>query len=62
MAAGDTNLTMIGNLVSDPELRFTPSEAARAASSSSNRGNTFYIENTFQRVMARDAARAATRV
>ena len=30
MAAGDTNLTMIGNLVSDPELRFTPSGAAVA--------------------------------
>jgi single-strand DNA-binding protein len=28
MAAGDTNLTMIGNLVNDPELRFTPSGAA----------------------------------
>ena len=30
MAAGDTNLTMIGNLVSDPELRFTPRGAAVA--------------------------------
>jgi single-strand DNA-binding protein len=30
MAAGDTNITMIGNLVSDPELRFTPSGAAVA--------------------------------
>ena len=30
MAAGDTNLTMIGNLVSDSELRFTPSGAAVA--------------------------------
>jgi len=30
MAAADTNLTMIGNLVSDPELRFTPSGAAVA--------------------------------
>src|SRR3954468_21232591 len=25
MAAGDTNITLIGNLVDDPELRFTPS-------------------------------------
>ena len=33
MAAGDTNLTMIGNLVSDPELRFTPSGAADHGSS-----------------------------
>jgi single-stranded DNA-binding protein len=28
MAAGDTTITMIGNLTSDPELRFTPSGAA----------------------------------
>ena len=30
MAAGDTTLTMIGNIVEDPELRFTPSGAAVA--------------------------------
>ena len=30
MAAGDTTITMIGNLVYDPELRFTPSGAAVA--------------------------------
>ena len=30
MAAGDTNITLIGNLVDDPELRFTPSGAAVA--------------------------------
>ena len=30
MAAGDTVLTLIGNLVEDPELRFTPSGAAVA--------------------------------
>ena len=30
MAAGDTNITMIGNLVNDPELRFTPNGAAVA--------------------------------
>jgi len=30
MAAGDTNITMIVNLVNDPELRFTPSGAAVA--------------------------------
>jgi len=30
MAAGDTKITMIGNLVDDPELRFTPSGAAVA--------------------------------
>ena len=30
MAAGDTTITMIGNLVDDPELRFTPSGAVVA--------------------------------
>jgi single-strand DNA-binding protein len=30
MAAGDTQITLIGNLVEDPELRFTPSGAAVA--------------------------------
>src|SRR6266513_678900 len=30
MAAGDTAITLIGNLVDDPELRFTPSGAAVA--------------------------------
>ena len=30
MAAGDTTINMIGNLVNDPELRFTPSGAAVA--------------------------------
>ncbi|MEI6040740.1 MAG: single-stranded DNA-binding protein [Actinomycetes bacterium] len=30
MAAGDTTVTMVGNLVNDPELRFTPSGAAVA--------------------------------
>ncbi len=31
MAAGDTNITVIGNMVADPELRFTPSGAAVAS-------------------------------
>jgi single-strand DNA-binding protein len=30
MAAGDTNITMIGKLTNDPELRFTPNGAAVA--------------------------------
>ena len=30
MAAGDTVITIIGNLVDDPELRFTPNGAAVA--------------------------------
>jgi single-strand DNA-binding protein len=31
MAAGDTNITIIGNLVGDPELRYTPTGQAVAA-------------------------------
>lgn len=31
MAAGDINVTVIGNLTNDPELRFTPSGAAVAS-------------------------------
>lgn len=30
MAIGDTPITVVGNLVADPELRFTPSQAAVA--------------------------------
>ena len=30
MAQGDTNITLVGNLVEDPELRFTPNGAAVA--------------------------------
>ncbi len=30
MAAGDTTITVVGNLTADPELRFTPSGAAVA--------------------------------
>lgn len=31
MAAGDINITVVGNLTNDPELRFTPSGAAVAS-------------------------------
>jgi len=31
MAAGDTTITIIGNITNDPELRFTPSGAAVAS-------------------------------
>lgn len=31
MAAGDVNVTIVGNLTNDPELRFTPSGAAVAS-------------------------------
>ncbi|MEI2716431.1 MAG: single-stranded DNA-binding protein [Candidatus Nanopelagicales bacterium] len=31
MAAGDTTITVVGNMVADPELRFTPSGAAVAS-------------------------------
>ena len=32
MAQGDTNITVVGNIVADPELRFTPAGAAVAVS------------------------------
>src|SRR5579884_1902743 len=42
--AGDTQITLVGNLVDDPELRFTPSGAAvakfRVASTPRFRDNT----------------------
>jgi single-strand DNA-binding protein len=31
MAAGDTTITLVGNLVADPELKYTPSGAAVAS-------------------------------
>ncbi|NDA12033.1 MAG: single-stranded DNA-binding protein, partial [Actinobacteria bacterium] len=31
MALGDINITVVGNLTNDPELRFTPSGAAVAS-------------------------------
>ena len=34
MAAGDINVTVVGNLTNDPELRFTPSGAAVASAPS----------------------------
>ena len=30
MAQGDTNITVVGNIVADPELRFTPEFTAIA--------------------------------
>jgi single-strand DNA-binding protein len=44
MAAGDTQITIVGNLVSDPELRYTPTGTAvanfRVASTPKLRDNT----------------------
>ena len=34
MAQGDTNITVVGNIVADPELRFTPAGAAVATAAS----------------------------
>src|SRR5215472_8620958 len=38
MAAGDTQITIVGNLVADPELRYTPT--GQAASTPRLRDNT----------------------
>ena len=44
MAAGDTQITIVGNLVGDPELRYTPTGQAvatfRVASTPRFRDNT----------------------
>ena len=44
MAAGDINVTVIGNLTNDPELRFTPSGAAVASFTVAT--NSRYLDKT----------------
>ena len=74
MAAGDTNITMIGNLVDDPELRFTPSGAAvakfRVASTpryldrNTNEwkdGDSFFLQCQIWRQAAENVAESLTR-
>ena len=49
--AGETNITIIGNLVDDPELRFTPSGAAVA--SFRRRVDAAHLRSSDQRVEGR---------
>ncbi|MDA8435699.1 MAG: single-stranded DNA-binding protein [Actinomycetales bacterium] len=44
MAQGDINLTIVGNLTNDPELRFTPSGAAVASFTVAS--NSRYLDKT----------------
>jgi single-strand DNA-binding protein len=44
MAAGDINVTIVGNLTSDPELRFTPS--GQAVASFTVASNSRYLDKT----------------
>jgi len=74
MATGDTNITMIGNLVDDPELRFTPSGHAVAnftvASTPRNfdaktqewkDGDTLYLRCSLWRQPAENVAESLTK-
>ena len=74
MAAGDTNITMIGNLVDDPELRFTPSGHAvanftvastpRNFDSKTNEwkdGDTLYLRCSLWRQPAENVAESLTK-
>jgi single-strand DNA-binding protein len=74
MAAGDTTITMIGNLTNDPELRFTPSGAAVAkftvastpryldkASNEWKDGDTLFLNCQIWRQAAENVAESLTR-
>ncbi len=74
MAAGDTTITLIGNLTADPELRFTPSGAAVAgftvastprfmdkASNEWKDGDTLFLRCTCWRQMAENVAESLTK-
>ena len=74
MAAGDTNITLIGNLTDDPELRFTPSGYAVAnftvASTPRNYdrttntwkdGDTLYLRCSIWREAAESVAESLTK-
>lgn len=74
MAAGDVNVTIIGNLTNDPELRFTPSGAAVAnfrvastprvldkATNEWKDGEAFYISCNVWRQYAENVAESLTK-
>lgn len=74
MAAGDINVTVVGNLTGDPELRFTPSGAAVASFTvaSSSRvldkttnewkdGDTTYLRCSVWRQYAENVAESLTK-
>ncbi|MFN8170924.1 MAG: single-stranded DNA-binding protein [Candidatus Nanopelagicales bacterium] len=74
MAAGDVNVTIVGNLTADPELRFTPSGAAVAnfrvastprvldkASNEWKDGEPFYVSCNVWRQYAENVAESLTK-
>jgi len=74
MAAGDTTITVIGNLTDDPELRFTPSGAAVAkfrvastprfldkATNEWKDGEALFLSCTCWRQMAENVAESLSR-
>jgi single-strand DNA-binding protein len=74
MAAGDTVITIIGNLVDDPELRFTPNGAAVAkfriastpryldkATNEWKDGDSLYLSCNIWRQAAENVAESLTR-
>ncbi len=74
MAAGDTVITLVGNLTDDPELRFTPSGAPVAnftvastprfldkATNEWKDGDTLFLRCTIWRQAAENAAESLQR-
>jgi single-strand DNA-binding protein len=74
VAAGDVNVTIVGNLTADPELRFTPSGAAVAnfrvastprvldkASNEWKDGEPFYVSCNVWRQYAENVAESLTK-
>jgi len=74
MAAGDVNVTIVGNLTADPELRFTPSGAAVAnfrvastplvldkATNEWKDGEPFYVSCSVWRQYAENVAESLTK-
>ncbi len=74
MAAGDVNVTIVGNLTADPELRFTPSGAAvvnfrlastpRVLDKATNEwkdGEPFYVSCSAWRQYAENIAESLTK-
>lgn len=74
MAAGETSITIIGNLTADPELRFTPSGAAVAKFTVASTprffdkganewkdGDTLFLSCSAWRTMAENVAESLTK-
>jgi single-strand DNA-binding protein len=60
MAAGDTTITIIGNLVSDPELRYTPTGQAGATNEWKD-GDSLFLSCNVWRQAAENVAESLQR-